>query len=339
MKAARLAHPAGLDSIQLVDIEPAGEPGPGEIRVQVQASSLNYHDYAVVLGRLPTQDGRILLSDAAGVVEAVGPGVGAGADGFAVGDRVVSCFFPNWQDGPPPLADFSQSPGDGIDGYARECVVAPATAFTRAPAGWSALEAATITVAGLTAWRALVVDAGVKAGDTVLVLGTGGVSIYALQLAHAMGARVIATSSSDAKLERAHALGAEHTINYRTTPDWATRVLELTGGRGVDITVEVGGPGTLPQSIRATRIGGHIALIGVLTGRAGEVPTSLLMARQQRLQGLVVGHRRNQLDFVRALEVTGIRPVIDSRFPLARLADAFRHEAAGAHFGKIGIEL
>lgn len=335
MKAIRVAKPGGLDNLQLVDLPNPGDPGPGEIRVRVHASSLNFHDYAVVAGFIPTADGRIPMADAAGVVEAVGPGVTE----FSVGDRVVSGFFPTWLEGPAMVGDFTTTPGDGVDGYARELVVTPATWFTRAPSGWSHIEAATITTAGLTAWRALVVDGGLKAGDTVLVLGTGGVSIYALQLARAMGATVIATSSSDAKLERLRALGAAHTINYKTTPEWGRKVLELTGGRGVDIVVEVGGPATLPQSIRAARIAGHIALIGVLTGRAGEIPTALLMAKQQNLRGLIVGSRKHQLDFVRALEATGIKPVIDKTFGLAQLADAFRHEASGAHFGKIGVEI
>jgi NADPH:quinone reductase-like Zn-dependent oxidoreductase len=275
------------------------------------------------------------MADGAGVVEAVG----AGVTELEPGDNVVSCFFPTWLDGAPTIGDFSTTPGDGVDGYARERVVTPASWFTRAPRGYTHAEAATLTTAGLTAWRALVVDAGIKAGDSVLVLGTGGVSIFALQLARAMGATVIATSSSDAKLERLRELGAAHTINYKTTPEWGRRVLELTSGRGVDIVVEVGGPGTLPQSIRAARVGGHIALIGVLTGRAGEVPTALLMAKQQRLQGLIVGNRRHQLDMVRALEAIDARPVIDKTFPLEQLADAFRHEASGAHFGKICVTL
>lgn len=335
MKAVRLAKPGGLDRLQLVDIESPGDPGPGQIRVRIHASSLNFHDYAVAAGLIPTTDGRIPMADGAGVVEAIG----AGVTEFAPGDRVVSCFFPTWLEGPPRIGDFSTTPGDGIDGYARERVVVPATWFTRAPAGYSHAEAATLTTAGLTAWRALVVDGSLKAGDSVLVLGTGGVSIFALQIARAMGAAVIATSSSDAKLERLRALGAAHTINYKTTPEWGRRVLELTSGRGVDIVVEVGGPGTLPQSIRAARIGGHIALIGVLTGRAGEVPTALLMAKQQRLQGLIVGSRRQQTDFVRALETTGIKPVIDKTFPLEEIADAFRYEAAGRHFGKICADI
>lgn len=335
MKAIRLAKPGGLDRLQLLDMDAPRDPGPTEILVRLRATSLNFHDFAVAMGFIPADDGRIPMADGAGVVEAVGSAVTE----FAVGDSVVSCFFPTWQDGPATIGDFTQTPGDGLDGYARELVVTPANWFTKAPAGWSHAEAATITTAGLTAWRALVVDAGIKAGDTVLVLGTGGVSIYALQLARAMGASVIATSSSDAKLARVSALGAAHTINYKSTPEWGRRVLELTGGRGVDIVVEVGGPGTLPQSIRATRVGGHIALIGVLTGRGGEVPTALLMAKQQRLQGLIVGNRRHQQDFVRALEATGLRPVIDKRFELAQLADAFKHEASGAHFGKICVEI
>jgi NADPH:quinone reductase-like Zn-dependent oxidoreductase len=236
------------------------------------------------------------------------------------------------------MADFSTTPGDGVDGYAREAVVRPASWFTRAPRDWSHAEAATLTTAGLTAWRALVVDGGLKAGDTVLVLGTGGVSVFALQFAKAAGATVIATSSSDEKLERMRALGASHGINYKREQDWGMRVREITDGRGVDHVVEVGGPGTLPQSIAACRIGGHIALIGVLTGRGGEIPTALLMARQQRVQGLIVGSRAEQEDMVRAVEATGLRPVIDSTFPLAEIAAAFRHEEAGRHFGKICLE-
>jgi NADPH:quinone reductase-like Zn-dependent oxidoreductase len=335
MKAVKLAKPGGLERLSLVDLDEPSAPRAGEIAVRIHASSLNFHDYAVVAGFIPTADGRIPMADGAGVVEAVGPDVTE----FAVGDHVVSCFFPTWLDGAPAIGDFTKTPGDGLDGYARELVVTPASWFTRSPQGWSHEEAATITTAGLTAWRALVVDGGIKAGDTVLVLGTGGVSIYALQLARAMGATVIATSSSDEKLERVRTLGAAHTINYKATPEWGRRVLELTDGRGADTVVEVGGPGTLPQSIRAARIGGHIALIGVLTGRAGEVPTALLMAKQQRLQGLIVGNRRQQQDFVRALEALSLTPAIDKTFALAELADAFRYEASGAHFGKICVRV
>jgi NADPH:quinone reductase-like Zn-dependent oxidoreductase len=302
--------------------------------VALHGSSLNYHDLGVATGRLPTEAGRVPLADGAGLVESVGEGV----DEFAPGDMVVSCFFPDWQDGRPTVGDFRRTPGDGIDGFAQEHVVRPANAFTRAPVGFDPIEAATITTAGLTAWRALVVDGKLKAGDTVLLLGTGGVSIWALQLAKLMGARVAITSSSGEKLERAQELGADFLLNYRERRDWGRAVRDWTGGRGVDHVVEVGGPGTLAQSIEAVRVGGHISLIGVLTGAAGEVPTAALMAKQARLQGLIVGSRREQQDFVRALDASTIRPVIDRRFPLEQLADAFRFEMSGSHFGKIGIE-
>lgn len=333
MKAMALRAPIGLDRLAMEDRRDPGEPGPGEIRVALHGSSLNFHDLGVATGRMPAADGRIPLADGAGTVEAIGPGVGE----FAVGDMVVSCFFPDWQDGPPTVGDFSRTPGDGIDGFAQEFVVLPATAFTHAPKGFDAVEAATITTAGLTAWRALVVDGGIKAGDTVLLLGTGGVSIWALQLARLMGATVAITSSSGEKLERARDMGAAFTLNYREQQDWGRVVRDWTGGRGVDHVVEVGGPGTLAQSIEAVRVGGHISLIGVLTGAGGEVPTAALMARQARLQGLIVGSRREQQDFVRALDAAEIRPIIDRRFALDALADAFRYEMGGAHFGKIGV--
>ena len=334
MKAMALRAPGGLDNLLATELPDPGPPGAGAIRVRLHASSLNYHDYGVCSQPGWKADGRIPMSDGAGVVEAVGEGVSE----FAPGDAVVSCFFPTWHDGPPTLGNFATVPGDGVDGFAREAVTCPATSFTRAPRGWSHAEAATLTTAGLTAWRALVVDGGLKAGDTVLVLGTGGVSVVACQLAKAMGAVVVATSSSDAKLERIRGLGADHTINYKSQPEWGRAVRSWTGGRGVDHVVEVGGPGTLAQSIAAVRVGGHISLIGVLTGRGGEVPTAALMARQARLQGLIVGSRREQIDMVRGLEAIGLKPVIDRSFGLEALADAFRYQESGAHFGKICLE-
>ena len=335
MRAIRLRKPAGLEHLEAFGAPDPGSPARGEVRVRIHASSLNSHDLAVVLGRLPSADGRIPMSDGAGVVEAVGEGVTE----FRAGDQVVSCFFPGWLDGEPTISDFATTPGDGVDGYACESVVRPAYWFTLAPKGYSHAESATLTTAGLTAWRALIVDGGLKAGDAVLVLGTGGVSIIALQLAKHMGATVIVTSSSDEKLERARALGADHGINYKSNPEWGAAVLDYTGGRGVDHVVEVGGPATLPQSITACRTGGHIAMIGVLTGIAGNVPTGNFMRKQQRLQGLIVGNRRQQMEMVRALETTGIKPVIDQGFPLADIADSFRVMKNGSHFGKIALEI
>jgi NADPH:quinone reductase-like Zn-dependent oxidoreductase len=334
MKAITLAAPGGLDRLKLVDLRDPGSPAAGEIRVRVHASSINFHDYAVARGFIPSADGRIPMADGAGVVEAVGTEVTE----FTVGDSVVSVFSPSWQDGPPVIADFSKTPGDGLDGYARELVVAPATWFTKAPKGFSHAEAATLTTAGLTAWRALVVEGGLKAGDTVLVLGTGGVSIFALQFAKLMGATVIATSSSDQKIERLKALGASHTINYKSDPEWGATVRRLTGGQGVDHVVETGGPGTLPQSIVAVRTGGRIALIGTLTRQNGDLPLSLMMIKNARLQGILVGSRHQQQEMVRGIEATGLRPIIDKTFGLEGLADAFRYEESGKHFGKICLE-
>jgi NADPH:quinone reductase-like Zn-dependent oxidoreductase len=274
------------------------------------------------------------MADGAGVVEAVGEGV----TDFAAGDHVVSTFFPTWLDGEPTEGNFSTVPGDGVDGYACEVVVRPASWFTHAPKGFSHVEAATLTTAGLTAWRALVGDGHLKAGDTVLALGTGGVSIFALQIAKAMGAIVVVTSSSDEKLERARRLGADHTINYKSMPEWGKAVQHWSDGLGVDHVIELGGPGTLPQSITAARVGGHISLIGTLTGGSGQVPTAAMMIKQIRLQGLIVGNRRQQIQMVKALEATALRPVIDRTFALEGLADAFRYQESGSHFGKICVE-
>ena len=335
MRAVQLRAPASLDNLTLVDLADPGDPGPGEVRVRLSASSLNFHDYAVVVGMIPAADGRIPMSDGAGTVEAVG----AGVTQFKPGDTVVSIFFPDWIDGAPPATAFRGVPGDGIDGYAREAVVTSQHWFTRVPQGYSAAEAATLTCAGLTAWRALFVDGSTQPGSTVLVQGSGGVSVFALQFAKAAGARVIATSSSDAKLERLKALGADETINYKDVPAWGAKALELTGGAGVDTVVEIGGAGTLDQSMIATRVGGHVALIGVLTGFAGPVQTGLLMAKNLRVQGLTVGSRAQQLDMIAGIEANGIRPVISDHFPLDRLADAFRHQAANGHFGKIVVDI
>lgn len=336
MKAITLTQPGGLENITLSDIDEPAQPKAGEIRVAIKASSLNFHDLLVANGSSPTADGRILLADGAGTVEAIGEGVKE----FKVGDAVVSTFFPQWSTGKPftAVADFKQTPGDGTQGMASESVVRPVNAFTKAPVGWSHAESATITTAGLTAWRALVVDGQLHAGETVLTLGTGGVSIAAIQLAKSMGARVITTSSSDEKLAKAKALGADEVINYRTHPQWASEVIKRTGGQGVDHIVEVGGPGTLEQSIQAIKVGGHIALIGVLTGTQGEVPTALLMAKQARLQGLIVASRDDQQRYIAALEQTGIRPVIDSTFDFEQLADAFAYQQNGQHFGKVCLQ-
>ena len=335
MKAVTINSPFTLDSIQLSDIPDPGQPGKGEIRVAIKASSLNFHDLMVATGAMPVADGLVLLSDGAGVVDAVGEGV----TGFRVGDAVVSTFFPVWTAGRPgpDVGGFSHTPGDGVAGMASEYVVRSENAFTPAPAGWSHTEAATITTSGLTAWRALVVNGGLKAGETVLVQGTGGVSVAALQLAKAMGARVIATSSSDEKLARARKLGADDTINYRTTPEWGDKVLALTGGVGVDHVVEVGGPATLNESLKAVKVGGHIAVIGVLSGADAALSIFSVLSKQVRIEGLIVGSRQDQIDYVKALELMTQKPVIDQVFSYAQLSEAFAHLQSGKHLGKVCV--
>lgn len=262
MNKAIIVMPGGGYQNVVVGERPAAPPRAGEITVRLRANSLNYHDFAVVSGMWGPSEPRIPMADGAGEVIAVGEGVCE----FAVGDHVVSTFFPDWLDGEPIVEGFATVPGDGIDGYAREAVTAAAQSFTHAPVNWSHAEAATLTTAGLTAWRALMSDGCLKPGDSVLVQGTGGVSIFALQFAKMAGASVIATSSSNAKLERLKEIGADHTINYRSVPAWGSHVLELTNGRGVDHVIDVGGPETLEQSMIATRIGGQVSLIGILTG-------------------------------------------------------------------------
>lgn len=334
MKAAALKKPGGLDNIETVDRD-TPEARPGEILVKVANSSLNYHDYVVAQGGIPTEDGRILMSDGAGEVVAVGEG----ASGVKTGDHVVSLFFPNWEDGNGFDYRRAGVPGDHADGFAAEYVAAPARAFTRAPKGYSDAEAATLPCAALTAWRGLMVAGNCKPGDIVLVQGSGGVSIFALQFAKAAGATVIATSSSGEKLERLKDLGADHLINYKETPDWGKAALQWTGGRGVDHVVEIGGPGTLTQSIYACRSGAHIALIGVLTGVSGEVPTALFFSKNLVMTGITVGSKTDQQAMIEAIEANDIKPVIDSHFPLEKLADAFRHQEAQKHFGKIVVDI
>lgn len=334
MQSVVLGQPATLDTLAVSEVDPR-PPAAGEIQVAVKASSLNFHDYAVVTGMIPAPAGRIPLSDGAGVVSAVGEGVTE----FAVGDRVLSYFFPHWEAGPPSLARLSGVPGDHVDGFASQTVTMPATAFSRMPVNLDFAAAATLTCAGLTAWRALMVETHLRPGDWVLVQGSGGVSVFALQFARLMGCRVIATSSSEAKLERLKALGAEHLINYRETPNWGERAFELTGGRGVDLVVEVGGAGTLAQSVKAVGFGGCICMLGILTGISGELPTAELFQKNARISGITVGSKAHQLDMIAAVEANDLQPVIDSHYPLVELADAFRHQASQRHFGKICVTL
>lgn len=334
-RCIRLRQPAGLDNLKL-ETSDAPAPGPGEIKVRIRAAALNFRDGLVVGGFFPVADGLIPLSDGAGEVIAVG----AGVTEFAPGDHVVSTFHPNWLDGHIEKSAMTNSPGGPADGFACEETTRPATHFTRAPAGFSFAESASLTCAGVTAWRAVVTDGKVKPGATVLVQGTGGVSLFALQFAKAAGAKVIATSGRAEKLERLTALGADHVIDFRENEKWGETVLALTGGLGVDHVIEVGGPNTIGQSFVAARTGAHIAIIGAAGGfQIDTMPFAIVQAKRLNLQAVTVGSRRDQLDMVRGIEAAGIRPVLDRSFPLADLAEAFRHLQSGTHFGKVGVEI
>jgi NADPH:quinone reductase-like Zn-dependent oxidoreductase len=331
MKVAAVKAPGGLDKLA-IENRPDPVAGPGEILVRVHASSLNYHDYAVAAGIIKTPDGRIPMSDGAGEVVQVG----AGVTRFKTGDKVLSTFFPHWESGGPAPHRMADVPGDGADGFAAELVAMPASAFTRLPKGWTYAQAATLPCAALTAWRALIVEAKIKPGDVVLTQGTGGVSIFALQLAKAMGATVVATSSSAEKLAKLKDLGADHLINYKEEANWGQAAAALTGG--VDAVVEIGGAGTMNQSIFASKLGGHISLIGVLAGWSGEIATAAAMGKNVTIKGITVGSKQEQEEMIAAIDATGIKPVIDSSFSLDKIAAAFEHQISQKHFGKICLE-
>jgi NADPH:quinone reductase-like Zn-dependent oxidoreductase len=335
MRAMRIRHPASLETIQL-STAAAAAPGPGEIKVRVRAASLNFRDVLVASGVLPSSDGLIPLSDGAGeVVE-----TGAGVIEFKSGDAVVSTFHPAWQDGHIERFQLINGPGGAADGFACELVTRPATHFTHAPRGLSHVESATLTCAGVTAWRALVTDGQVKPGSCVVVQGSGGVSIFALQFAKAAGASVIAISSSAAKLERLKQLGATHVIDYKTDEGWAKTVLDLTGGVGADHVIEVGGPNTLAQSLAAARTGGHVAIIGAVAGfEVDKMPFAIVQAKRLRLQGVTVGSRRDQINMIKAIDANGIKPVVDKVFSLEQLAEGFAYLRSRQHFGKVCINV
>jgi NADPH:quinone reductase-like Zn-dependent oxidoreductase len=332
MRLYRLAG-NGLDGIGLTE-EPSPQPQHGQVLIRMRAWSLNYRDLMVAKGQYGaggTRAGLVPLSDGAGEVVAVGPGVTR----VKPGDRVCPTFMQGWLGGEVIPEARRQALGGGIDGILAEEVVASEQDLVLIPPHLSFEEAATLPCAAVTAWNALYGGRPLRTGETVLVLGTGGVSIFALQFAHAAGARVIATSSSDAKLERARALGAAEGVNYREQPDWQHAVRELTGGRGVDYVVEVGGAGTLARSIEALRIGGEIGLIGVLTG--GQIDPAPVMRRNVTLRGIFVGSREMFEAMNRAIAHHGIRPVIDRVFRFEQAAEAYRHLEGASHVGKVVI--
>lgn len=333
MKAAIVHLPASLDSLA---IEQRPEPviETGKVKVRWHALSLNFHDYAIASGMMPTIDGRIPVSDGAGEIVEVGDGV----TDWKCGDKVISLFFPDWRDGSPTQKNNARLGGDSTDGCAVEVSVVDPGTLTPMPQSYSYAQAATLPCAALTAWRALVEIGQIKAGDSVLIEGTGGVSIFALQFAKAFGATVYATSSSPAKMERLRQMGAEHVLNYREDPKWGETVYELSGG-GVNHVIDVGGAATLEQSISAVRVDGNVVIIGILGGLEAAINLAQWMLKQPHIRPIAVGSRALQMDMVRYIDKSAFKPVIDATFALDRLKDAFEYQLSGQHFGKIVIDL
>lgn len=335
MKAYVVEEPFGIDALRLQE-RPVPEPGPGQVLVRITAVSLNYRDLLVVRGTWRPTSPRIPASDGVGEVVAVGAGVTC----VGVGERVAGIFLPGWIAGeltPEALRSPSLG-GTGADGTLAEYVVFDAEAVVPVPPHLSDVEAAALPLAGVTAWHALA-RSGVKAGDTVLVQGTGGVSLFALQFARALGAEVIVTSSGDEKLRRARELGAAHGINYRQAPMWDQAVLELTAGRGVDHVIEVVGGENLDRSLNAVRMSGSIAMVGLLGGTRANVETFGFVEKNVRLHGIFVGSREMFEEMNQVVTRHEIRPVIDRVFDFGDVPAALRHLEAGAHFGKVSVRL
>jgi NADPH:quinone reductase-like Zn-dependent oxidoreductase len=334
MKAFEIKGSFGIDALTLTE-RPEPRPGPGQVLVKMRAFALNYRDLLVVKGlynpklRLPFTP----LSDGVGEIVALGDGVAR----VKTGERVAGAFMQDWVDGPLTEAKAKSALGGALAGLLAEYVVLEEEGVVPVPEYLTDEEAATLPCAAVTAWHALITEGGLQPGDRVLVQGTGGVSLFALQLARLTGARVIATSSSDEKLERARALGATDVINYRSQPDWDQRVRDLTGGVGVDHVVEVGGAGTLGKSLRAVRMNGHVSLIGILTGGGGQVNPLPALMKNVRIQGIFVGSRAMFEAMNQAISLNRVRPVVDRVFPFTEAREALWYMESAAHFGKICV--
>lgn len=334
MRAIEIQTQFGLDHLVQVD-RPLPEPGPRQILLRMRAVALNYRDLLTVAGEYNPKQPLPLIpcSDGVGEVTAVGDGV----ERVSEGDRVIPIFAQSWISGAPTRARLRSTLGGPLDGTLAEYVLLHEDGVVHAPNHLEDEEAASLPCSAVTAWNALVGENPVKAGDTVLVQGTGGVSIFALQLAQLLGARVVVTSSSDEKIERVRDLGAWETINYRENPEWGKDARRLTGGEGVDRVVEVGGAETLAQSLSAVAIGGQISLVGNLSGGVLQLNIIPIFMRQVRLQGILVGHRESLEQMNRAIDAHAMRPVIDRVFPVSETRQAFEYMKAGRHFGKICI--
>jgi NADPH:quinone reductase-like Zn-dependent oxidoreductase len=336
MKAWRFTTAFGLENLEIIELnDPI--PGPGQAVVRVRACSLNYRDLVVSRGGYgkAVKPPLIPLSDGVGEVIAVGEGVNR----VKAGDRVAAIFMQGWIDGPPTDASAATALGGAINGMLTEQICLDAQGLVPLPDYLSFEEAACLPCAGVTAWHSLFDSGGLRPGQTVLVQGTGGVSIFALQFAKTAGARVIATTSGrDGKEERLRRMGADAVVNYKTTPEWDRAARDFTGGAGVDQILEVGGAGTLPASLKAIRRGGHIALIGVLAG-GGEIDPRFIFLKQARIQGIYVGSRRMFEEMNRAIAVSGLRPVVDRVFDFGDARAAYQYLESGAHLGKVCIRV
>jgi len=331
VRVIELKNGYGIDALTVSE-RPDPVPGPNQIVLELRALSLNYRDLLVVegTGRWRAPLPRIPVSDGVGVVVDTGPGVSR----VKAGDRVSPAFYPAWIDGEPDPEKMASPLGGAVaDGLMAQYAVAHEDAVVRVPAGLSDEEAATLPCAAVTAWNAVVCRGRIKPGDTVVTLGTGGVSLFSLQFAGMLGARVIITSSSDEKLARARGLGAAAGINYRKRLDWPTAVLELTGGAGADHVVDI--VGNLNDAVAAVRVGGAVAFVGLLTGMKTEVDLVALMGKSARVEAVDVGSREMFESLNRAIAFHGVRPVVDKVFPFAEAAEAFKYLAGGAHFGKV----
>jgi NADPH:quinone reductase-like Zn-dependent oxidoreductase len=335
LKAYELHPQEGLDALQLVDRPEPSALGPHDVRVRVRAVSLNYRDLVMARGAKKRTQRVVPVSDGAGEVV----GVGDKVTRVKVGDRVAAAFFPTWLNGSLAEEHHANALGGSLDGMLAEQVVLAETAWVKIPAQFSFEQASTWPCAGVTAWNALFEAATLKPGDTILVQGSGGVSIFALQLARATGAQVIATSSAAEKRARLERMGAAQVIDYRDNPKWGDAVRAATGGRGVDIAVEVGGAGTFDQSIKALRYGGTMSLLGILAGTQGPIDTYSIFHKNIRVHGLYVGSVAMFEDFVRAVDASRLEPIIDKVFPFAEARAAYEHLASGQHFGKIVIRV
>lgn len=335
MRAWRF-HEFGLENLKLEEVE-RPTLGAGEVRLRMRSASLNYRDLLMVRGHYNPRIPRPLIPCSDGVGEVIE--VGAGVQRVAVGDRVAGCFAPEWQAGDPESTSIRQTLGGPRPGTLCEEMVLPAYGVVRVPEHLTDEEAATLPCAALTAWSALFTMGNVRAGDTVLVQGSGGVSVFALAFARMAGARVVATTSSADKAARLRDLGAEHVIDYREVPQWGREAKSWTGGRGVDHVIEVGGAGTLEQSLAAVRTGGHISLIGILAGAASALPLTSILMRNIRVQGVLVGHREGFEAMNRAIAAHGYRPTVDRILAFEDADAAFAHLASGAHVGKVCIRI